>query len=98
MLARVLAMALCVCVCPFLSQSEFYRNGWMNQYTCSFDMGPSFHLSYTVLKGNFGSVRNKGSFLELCPKLRTCFASVSRSTRQVDAQSVINWTVVGYLS
>jgi len=26
-------------------------------------MGTSFHLSYTVLKGNFGNSKNKGTFL-----------------------------------
>jgi len=74
-----------------------------------FGVGASFHLSYTVLKGNSHICRNKGtlacnfvpnsglggtfcfgkSIVETCCRL---------SSSKVDAQSVINWTVVGQLS
>ena len=64
MLSRVLAMALrlsvCVCICVCY-KSVFCRNGWMNR--AGFGMGFSFHLSYTVLKGNSGIFKNKGTSL-----------------------------------
>ena len=55
MLARVLAMALCLSVSVCLSvchKSEFYRKGWTNR--AGFGVGASFRPSYTVLKGNSG--------------------------------------------
>jgi len=68
----------------------------------------SFHPSYTVLKGNSVISKNKGTSLwnsVLNSGLRifrhgisiveTCY---QLSSRKVDAQSVINWTVVGQLS
>jgi len=62
MLARVLVMTLCpclsVCVCQ---KSVFYRNSWMNR--AGFGRGASFHLSYTVLKGNSGIFKNEGTSL-----------------------------------
>jgi len=67
-----------------------------------------FHPSYTVLKGNWVISKNNGTFLwnfVLNSGLRkfrhgisiaeTCY---QLSSRKVDAQSVINWAVVGHLS
>jgi len=71
-------------------------------------MWASFHPSYTVLKGNSVISKNKGTSLwnfVLISRLRkfrhgisiveTCY---QLSSRKVDAQSVINWAVVGQLS
>jgi len=73
-----------------------------------FGMRASFHPSYTVLKGNSVISKNKGTSLwnfVLNSGLRkfrhgisiveTCYLL---SSRKVDAQSVINWTVVRQLS
>ena len=70
-------------------------------------MSASFHPSYTVLKGNLVISKNKDTSLwnfVLNSGLRqfrhgisiveTCY---QLSSRKVDAQSVINWTVVGKL-
>jgi len=47
-LARVLAMALCLSVrLSVCYKSVFYRNEWMNR--AGFGMEASFHLSYAVL-------------------------------------------------
>ena len=73
-----------------------------------FGMWASFHPSYTVLKGNSVISKNKGtslwnfvlnsglrkfrhgmSIVEMCYQL---------SSRKVDAQSVMNWAIVGQLS
>ena len=75
-----------------------------------FGMGASFHPSYNVLKGNSVISKNKGTSLwnfSQTPDLEN-FATVYRvsileacyqlSSRKVDAQSVINWAVVGQLS
>ena len=101
MLARVLAMP-CVplCLSVTIHKLVFYRNRWTNR--AGFDMGASFHLSYTVLKGKSGISKNKGTFLRnfvLNPDVEN-FASAYRSSKRVidfviekvDAQSVINWT------
>jgi len=74
-----------------------------------FGVGASFHLSYTVLKGNSHICRNKGT--PACNFVRNsglggtfCFGKsivetcCRLSSSKVDAQSVINWTVVGQLS
>jgi len=73
-----------------------------------FGMQASFHPSYTVLKGNSVISKNNGTFLwnfvvnSGLRKFRhgisiveTCY---QLSSRKVDAQSVINWAVVGQLS
>ena len=75
MIAPVLAVALCLSVCPSASvchKSELYRNSWTDELV--FGIGASIHLSYIVLKGKSGIFKNKGTGyfrLELCPKLRT---------------------------
>jgi len=71
-------------------------------------MGASFHLSYTVLKGNSGIFRSKGTFLwnfvqnsdleENFPSTSIVETCYRLSSRKVDVQGVINWTVVGQLS
>ena len=90
----------------FCHKSVFCRNRWTNQAV--FGMGAFFHPSYTVLKGNSGISKNKGTFLwnfvpnswlrnfrsvilivEMCYRL---------SSTKLDAQSMINWTVIGHLS
>jgi len=73
-----------------------------------FGMGASFDLSYTVLYGNSCTFKNKGTSLwNFAPnfglrKFRHGISIVEAcyqlSSRKVDAQSVINWTVVGQLS
>ena len=68
----------------------------------------SFHPSYTVLKGNSVISKNKGTslwnfvlnsglrkFRHAMSIVETCY---QLSSRKVDAQSVINWAVVGQLS
>ena len=96
-----------VCLCLFVCHKwEFYRNGWTNR--AGFGVRASFHLSYTVLRGNSGICKNKGTSLwnfVLNSGLRkfrhglsiveTCYRL---SSWKVDAQSVINWTVVDQLS
>ena len=73
-----------------------------------FGVWASFHPSYTVLKGNSVTCKNKGTSLwnfVLNSGLRKFRHGVSivetryqLSSRKVDAQSVINWVVVGQLS
>ena len=95
------SVCLCLSVCH---KSVFYRNGWTNRV----GMWASFHLSYTVLKGNSVISKNKGTSLwnfVLNSGLRkfrhgisiveTCY---QLSSIKVDAQSVMNWAVVGPLS
>ena len=53
-------MALRLYLC-LSDKSEFYRNGRTNR--AGFGMGTSFHLSYSVLKGNSGIPQNNGTFL-----------------------------------
>jgi len=76
-----------------------------------FGMGASFHVSYTELKGNSGIYKNKSTSLwnfAQTPDLED-FATAYRSSKRVislarerwekvDAQSMINWTVVSQLS
>jgi len=70
--------------------------------------GASFHLSYTVLKGNSGIFRNKGTslwnFVPNSGLRKFCFGiSIVEMcywlcSMKMDAHSMINWTVVGQLS
>ena len=57
-LARVLAMALClfVSVCVCLSQDGVLSNG-INGFDLVFGTGASFDHSYTVFKGNSGTTK-----------------------------------------
>ena len=73
-----------------------------------FGMWAFFHPSYTVLKGNLVIFKNKGTSLwnfalhSGLRKFRHCISIVETyyqlSSRKVDADSVINWAVVGQLS
>jgi len=104
MLAWALAMALCLCL-SVTSRCSVETDGRIGLL---FGMGASFDLSYTVLKGNSVISKNKGTSLwnfVLNSGLRKFRHSISivetcyqLSSRKVDAQSVINWTVVGQLS
>ena len=70
-------------------------------------MEASFYLSYAVLWGNSGIFRNKGTSLwyfapnsglrKFRHSMSIVEACYQHSSRKVDAQSVINWTVVGQL-
>ena len=90
-------------------KSVFYRNGWTNRagfWHVSFL--PHATFLYTVLKGNSVISKNKGTsiwnfvlnfglikFRHGISIVETCY---QLSSRKVDAQSVINWAVVGQLS
>ena len=62
MLARVQALCLSVCLSVTVChKSEFYQIAeW---FELVFGMGASFHLFYTVLKGNSGILKDKGTSL-----------------------------------
>jgi len=103
--SAVLAMGLCLSV---RHKSVFYRNGWTNRagfWHVSFLL-PVLHC--VKRKYGYGYLQNKGTSLwnfVLNSGLRkfrhgisiveTCY---QLSSRKVDAQSVINWAVVGQLS
>ena len=59
MLAWLLAMAssLCLSVCLSVTSRCFIKTA--EQINLFFNMGASFHLSYTVLQGNLGTSENK---------------------------------------
>jgi len=97
-------MGLCLCL-SVTSRSSIET---AERIELVFGMRASFHPSYTVLKRNSVISKNKGtslwnfflnfrlrkfrhgiSIVEMCYQL---------SSRKVDAQSVINWAVVGQLS
>jgi len=58
MLARVLAVALCLSV--YTSRCSVETDELI-EIVLIWVMGASFHLSYTVLKGNSGISRNEGT-------------------------------------
>jgi len=92
-----------VCVCHKL---VFYRNGWTNRtgfWHVSF-LPPVLHC----VKRKFGYLQNKGTsfwnfvlnsglkkFRHGISIVETCY---QLNSKKVDAQSVINWAVVGQLS
>ena len=107
--SAVLAMGLCLSVCH---KSVFCRNGWTNRggfWHVSF-LPPSFQLPsfYTVLKGNSVIFKNKGTSLwnfflnsgvrKFCHGISIVETCYQLSLSKVDAQSMINWAVVGQLS
>ena len=108
MLAWVLFMALCPSVRLYVCLSQVgVLSKRLNESSWFFDKRASFHLSYTVLKRNSNISKNKGTilwnfvpnsglrkFLLRCIDRRACN---QLSSREVDAQSVITWTVVGQL-
>jgi len=67
-------------------------------------MWASFHPSYTVLKRNSVTSKNKGTSIwnfvlnSGLENFATAYRSSKLSSSKVDAQSVINWAVVGQLS
>jgi len=100
--SAILAMCLCLSVTSQCSIETAER------IELVFGVWASFHPSYTVLKENSVTSENKGTFLwnfvvnSGLRKFRhgisiveTCYRL---SSRKVDAQSVINWAVVGQLS
>jgi len=105
MLARVLAMALCLSVC--LSQVGVLSKR-LNESSWFFGMWASLHPSYTVLKGNSVISKTKRTSLwnfvlnsrliTFCYDISIVETCYQLSSRKVDAQSMINWTVVGQLS
>jgi len=92
-------LCLSVSVCH---KSEIYRNGWTNELV--FGMGASFCQSYTVLKGNSGISKYKGTSLwnfvlnfglrKFCFGISVVETCYQLSSRKLGAQSVIHWTVV----
>jgi len=88
-------MALCLCLSASVTSHCSIETG--ERIELVWGMGASFHLSYTVLKGNSGISSNKGTPLwNFVPNyVDTCY---QLSPRKVDAQRVINWTVVDQLS
>jgi len=106
MLARVLAMALCLSVSVCLSQvgvlsKRMNESSWVLVWEL-----PSTYPA--VLKRNSGIFNNKGTslwkFIQNSGLRKFCFGTsivervVDLARRKVDAPSVINWTVVGQLS
>ena len=108
--SAVLTMGLCLSVglsvCP--SQVGILLKRTAERIDLGFGMTASFHPYYTVLKGNSVISKNKGTslwnfvlksgirkFRHGISIVETCY---QLSSRKVDAQSVINWAVVGQLS
>ena len=100
----VLAMGLC----PSVSVTSRCSIETAERIELVFGMWVSFHPFYTVLKGNSIISKNKGTslwnfvlnsglkeFRHGILIVETCY---QLSSRKVDAQSVINWAVVGQLS
>ena len=96
-----IAMAICLC----LSQVEVLLK-WLDEPSW-FLNGDCFNQSYTVLWGNSGTHENRvlpfgnfflnsglGKFRHGISIVEMCYRL---SSRNVDAQSVITWTVVGQL-
>jgi len=91
MLARLLAMALCLCL-PVTSRSSVETDEWIELV---FVTGASFHLSYIVLKEIRVSLSRTPVVCFGISIAETCYRL---SLTKLDAQSVIDWTVVGQLS
>ena len=93
-------MALCLYVCLSVTSRCSIETAELVELVSG--TGASFHLSYTVLKGNSGITKDKGTSLwNFAPnsgprKFRFGISIVE--TTKVDAPSVINWTVVSQLS
>jgi len=114
MLARVLAMdgpvSVCVCVSVCLclsltSRCSIETDEQIGLVFLARDLPSTYHTRYKENSGNF---KNKGTTLwNFAPKsgLRKFRHSISiveacyqLSSKKVDAQSVVNWTVVGQIS
>jgi len=95
-----------VSVCPSITSRSFTKTA--ERIEPVFGMWASFHSSYAVLNGNSVVSKNKGTSLwnfDLNSGLRKFRHGISiveacyqLSSRKVDAQSVMNWAVVGQLS
>ena len=105
LLAMTLCLYLCLSVC--LSVTSQCSIKTVERIELVFCTGASFHLSCTVLKVNPDIFKNKGTSLwNFVPNsglnIRFGISIVETyyqlSSRNVDAQSVINLTVVGHLS
>ena len=110
MLARyILSLCVRLSVCQSVRHKPIlYRNDWKNR--AGFWHGGFFRpvLQYTVLWWNSGTYKNNGTFLsnfflnsglrEFCCGLSMVETCYQLSSRKVDTQSMINWTVVCQLS
>ena len=114
-IARVLALALCLClsasVCLSVCLSVTSRCSieMDGRIELVFGMQASFDQFYTVLSGNSGSYKNKGTsfwnfvqnsgLAQFCSGISIVETCYRLSSRKVDAHthSVINWAVVGRL-
>jgi len=107
--SAVLAMALCLSVRPSVCPSQVgVLSKRLNESSWFLACELPSARSYTVLKGNSVISKNKGTslwnfflnsglrkFRHGVSIVETCY---QLSSRKVDAQSVINWAVVGQLS
>jgi len=106
--SAVLAMGLCPSVCVRPSITSRCSTKMAERIELVFGMRASFHLSYTVLKRKSVISKNKSTSLwnfvlnSGLRKFRHCISIVEKcyqlSSKNVDAQSVINWAVVDQLS
>jgi len=103
-LARVLAMAMCLFVRMSVCLSQVgVPSKRLDESSWVLGTGASFHPSYTVLTGNSAHSKNKGTSLwNSVPNSRLrkfCFGTsivetcYQLTSRKMDAQNVINWTV-----
>ena len=105
--SAVLAMALCPSVCLSVRhKSQFYYNGWTNRAR----FGMELHSTYPTLCHKEIHVPSKITVLpfwnfvlnsglrKFCHGISIVEACYQLSSRKVDAQSVIDWAVVGQLS
>jgi len=79
-------LSLCMSVC--LSVTVWYCMETTGQIELGFRVDASCHLSYTVLKGNAGISKNKGTSFWNCPELQKDFASASGSCCQQNSPMV----------
>ena len=103
---QVLDMAVCLSVC--LSVSSRCSVETHERMELVFGVESTFHLSYAVCKGNSGISKSVGTSLwnfvpnsglrKFCHGILIAGMCCRLSLTMVDAQSVINWTVVGQLS
>jgi len=97
---------LCVCLSVSLPQIGVLSKR-LNESSCFFRVEASFKPSYTTLKGKSGISKNNGTFFwnfvpdsglrKFCFGISIVETCYRLSSRKVDAQSVMNWTVVDQL-
>ena len=99
-----------VCLSVYVRLSQLHKSkltGKGKRIELIFGVRTFFRRFYTPLKGNYGISKNKGTSLRNCVPnsdflqfrfgvsiVETCYRL---SSTKMDAQSVINWTVVGQL-